>query len=71
MSHRRAGRRASFRPHARHLCAELLGHMKAPPWLIARAGRARSEAARSALTDPRRFVPRRSGAKGCAGQAPR
>lgn len=71
MPHRRAGRRIRFHHLSPSLCAELLGHMKAPRWLIARAARAGSAAARGALTDPRRFVPRRSGGKGCAGQAPR
>lgn len=71
MPHRRFGRRADFHRLSRPVCAELLGQVKAPRWLIDRAARAHSAAAREALIDPRRFAGRRTKAKGCAAKLPR
>lgn len=71
MPHRRSGRRAEFNPLSPAVCAELLGYAKAPRWLVARAARAQSGPARDALIDPRRFLSRRTKAKGCAAKLPR
>ena len=51
--------------------AELLGDMKAPRWLIARALRDPGEAAARALLDPRRRAPKAPPPEACARKTPR
>lgn len=71
MPHRRHARTPDFARLTPAVRAELLGYMKAPRWLIARALRDPGPAAARALLDARRQVPKAAPPKACTRKAPR
>jgi hypothetical protein len=71
MTHRRTGRDPDFARLKPAVRAELLGDMKAPRWLIARALRDPGDAAARALLDPRRRAPKAPPPEACARKTPR
>lgn len=67
----RKDRRLDFARLKPDIRAELLGYMKAPRWLIARALRDRGGAAARALLDPRRRAQKAAPSKACTRKTPR